>query len=312
MKNQKIKTIFIGTPEFGARAFEALIKATEFEFLAAITQPDKKVGRSQVLTQAPIKQLAGKYDIPVWQPASIADFHLPVSDLDLIVVIAYAQIIPENILKMPKYGCINVHGSLLPKYRGAACIQAPILNGDTSSGITFMLMDKGLDTGPIINQFAVEIKESETAVSLSKKLSRLAEQKIVTALLDYIGGKSKPAPQDDKQASYVKMLRKENGRIDWKLPAEKIERRIRAMKPWPGSFSSLPDQKKIIIHGTEKKFVKTAQHAPGTILEMDNRLIICASDQGLIVTEVQIEGKMPISSKSFLAGYKKYINAKLI
>ena len=165
----KIKTIFIGTPDFALPSLKSLIKDDFFDMVGVITQPDKKVGRKQILTPPPVKEEALKNNIPVWQPESIKNYELPITDIDLIVVTAYAKIIPESILNFPKNGCINVHGSLLPKYRGASCVQAAILNGDEETGVTIMKMDKGLDTGPIIYQESIKIGPEDTAGSLYYK-----------------------------------------------------------------------------------------------------------------------------------------------
>lgn len=314
MKNKKLKTVFIGTPDFGERALLALIDSKEFEILAAITQPDKKVGRKQTLTPPPIKVLAEKNNIPVFQPDKIKniDFNIDynIDYLDLIVVIAYAQIIPKHILSFPKYGCINVHGSLLPYCRGASCVQGPILDGEKESGITIMKMDKGLDTGPVIAQHKISLVKNETTGSLFEKLSILAEQKIVTTLLDYVHGKLEPKKQNEVKACYSRTLNRKDGQINWSWSAEKIERFVRAMQPWPKAFSFLPDRKKIIFHKVSAEFIDTT-FEPGAIFNKNNNLVINAKNRALIIKKLQIEGKKPISGEEFLRGHSKYLNTSL-
>ena len=192
MTNKKIKTIFIGTPDFGIPVLISLISDKNFDILGVITQPDKKVGRQQILTETPIKKIASSYNIKVWQPKKLKEFADEIKKLepDLIVVVAYAQILPKAILEIPKYSCINIHGSLLPKYRGAACIQAAILNGDEETGITIMKMDEGLDTGPIIAQEKIAIETNDTGEKIFNKLSELAVEKAAPIILDYIDNKS--------------------------------------------------------------------------------------------------------------------------
>ncbi|MDP3043507.1 MAG: methionyl-tRNA formyltransferase, partial [bacterium] len=247
MSHTKIKTIFIGTSDFGIPALRALAKDKQFEIIAVITQPDKPTGRKQILTPPPIKAEAEKYQIPIFQPEQIKNLQTEISaqgecasgaknlKSDIIIVAAYAQIIPEEILNLPKYGCINIHGSLLPKYRGAACVQAAILNGDGQTGVTIMKMDKGLDTGPILWQDKINIESRDTAGALYEKLSRLGAKILPIVIKKYIAGVIKPIAQDNARASYVKRLKKQDGLIDWAKSAVEIERFIRAMAPWPSA-----------------------------------------------------------------------------
>ena len=232
---------------------------------------------------------------------------------DAILVIAYAQIIPEKILSIPKYGCINVHGSLLPKYRGASCIQAPILNGDKETGITIMKMDKGLDTGPIIKQEKIDIDEKETSESLSKKLSLLGSKILIPVLLEYIEGKITPKNQDEKMASYVKIIKKNDGHIDWLKSNTEIERLIRAMQPWPIAYSLIDkeDLKKINIFESEKLLIKEKSLKPGQIFLFNNELAIKCGVNALIIKKLQLSGKKLISGHEFINGYMSYIGKLL-
>ncbi|MEK7097541.1 MAG: methionyl-tRNA formyltransferase [Patescibacteria group bacterium] len=302
----KIKTIFIGTPDFALPSLKSLLQDDFFDIVGVITQPDKKVGRKQILTPPPVKELALKNNIPVWQPESIKNYQLPITDLDLIVVAAYAKIIPESILNYPKYGCINVHGSLLPKHRGASCVQAAILNGDKETGITIMKMDKGLDTGPIIYQESVAIEPKDTAGSLYYKLSDLGGKILPETVRKYINGELAAVPQDDANANYVGMLKKEDGKIDWSKDAEFNERFIRAMQPWPGAFSSV-DELGMKITEVEHKPVKADKYQQGELFLYENKLAIQCGKDALLISRLQLEGKKECGSDEFLRGYNGYI-----
>lgn len=302
----KIKTIFIGTPDFALPSLKSLIQDDFFDVVGVITQPDKKVGRKQILTPPPVKEEALKNNIPVWQPESIKNYQLPITNLDLIVVTAYAKIIPESMLNLPKYGCINVHGSLLPKYRGASCVQTAILNGDKETGVTIMKMDKGLDTGPIIYQEAIGIGPKDTAGSLYYKLSDLGGKILPGAVKKYINGELAAVPQDDAKANYVGMLKKEDGKIDWSKNAEFNERFIRAMQPWPGAFSSV-DGLNIKITEVENELIKTSNYQQGELFLHENRLAVQCGKDALLINKLQLEGKKESSSDEFLRGYKGYI-----
>jgi len=306
---KKIKIIFIGTPEFGVLALKSLISDKFFYISSVITQGDKKVGRKHIITFPPIKTEALKHNISVFQPEKIKNFTKKIKKMapDLIIVIAYSQIIPEDILKIPKYGCINVHGSLLPKYRGAACIQASIINGDKESGITIMKMDKGLDTGPILHKEKVELDNEETAGSLSIKLSLLAGKTLVPVLKKYIEKKIKPRNQDDNKSSYVGKLSKKDGEINWHDEAEKLEKIIRAMNPWPGAWTKYDSY---IIKIKKAEILKTdyAYKVGQTFLYNNELAIKCGSD-ALILKIIQLEGKKETSSKDFIKGNNYIIGA---
>jgi len=304
----KIRTIFIGTPDFGVPALEALIASSDFEVIAALTQGDKKIGREQIISQPPIKVCALKNHIPVFQPEKINNFFEELKNLqpDLIIVAAYAQIISEEILNLTKYGCLNIHASLLPKYRGAACIQAAILNGDAETGVTIMKMDKGLDTGDIIKQFPIKISGDDTAEILFDKLSKLGGEIIVPTLLEFIAGKITPQKQDEAAASYVKILKKEDGKINWQDSAEKIERQVRAMYSWPGAFGELRinnEELKIIkIIKASSKILEINNKKVGEVFLHKNQLAVQCGENALIIETLQMAGKKVLSSEEFLRG----------
>ncbi len=305
---EKIKTIFIGTPDFAVPSLKSLIKDERFEIISVITQPDKKIGRKQLVTPSPVKIEAKKHNIPILQPDKIIDLKSKILNLkpDIIIVIAYAQIIPEEILTLPKYGVINIHGSLLPKYRGASCIQAAILNGDNESGITIMKMDNGLDTGPILKSISMKILPSDTADSLYDKLSKLGAETLIPIILKYISGEIKLEPQNDKKASYVGMLNKRDGEINWSKPADEIERFIKAMYAWPGAWTKI-ENKKIKILEVNNKILTINNYKNGELFLYNNVLAIQCGKNALVIKKIQIEGKKEMSSEEFLRGHKNYI-----
>ncbi len=304
----RLSLIFIGTPDFALPSLEALKKDGRFDIMAIITQPDKKAGRKQVLTPPPVKEFALKNNIPVWQPEKIREFVLPEAPIDLIVVAAYAQILPERILNLPKLGCINVHGSLLPKYRGASCVQAAILDGEEKSGVTIMKMDKGLDTGPILARAEIRIADDETGGSLYEKLARLGGEILPGTLIAYAGGEIRPAPQDDSKASYAGILKKEDGRIDWSKPAEEIERFVRAMRPWPGAFTSLKIKDKISklkILAVGYSPIPENKRKSGELFLHNGKLAVRCGRDALVIERLQPEGKKEMAAEEFLRGYRE-------
>ena len=314
---KKIKTIFMGTPEFACPGFEALIKNSSFELVGVFTQPDKPVGRKQILSSPPVKNLALKYQLPIFQPEKIKNQTEIIKNLepDLIVVIAYGKIIPPDILNIPLYGCINVHASLLPKYRGAACLNAPILNGDAETGITIMKMDAGLDTGPIIKQVKIALSDRETLEELHDKLANLGAQVLPTTIKDFIEGKIKPTAQTDEQASYVKMLAKKDGQINWQKSAREIERMIRGLNPWPGTYGLTKENKILKILAVKNKVgvddSTTKNYQPGQFFLAGNELAIKCGQDYLIILELQIEGGKALDAKTFLSGHQNLLGEVL-
>ncbi len=305
----------MGTPEFGARSLEALINSDFFEIIAVVTQPDKKVGRGLELSTSAIKKVAQRYQLKIHQPEKIRQEAALIKELqpDLIVVAAYGQIIPASILGIPKYGCINVHGSLLPKYRGAACIQAPILNGERFSGITIMKMDEGLDTGPILAQKKIRLAKDETASSLHDKLAELGAPLLLKTLVRYIKGRVKPKKQRSRYASYVKMLKKEDGHINWHHSAEEIERLTRAFNPWPGAYGYLSDEGLKInqvlfkLWAVRPKPLKINKYKVGQLFLYESALAVQCGHNALVVVELQLEGRKVMEVDSFLRGNQNII-----
>ncbi len=304
-KNKNIRVIFMGTPEFACPGLSRLIAAPELEIVGVFTQPDKPVGRKQLLTPPPIKELALKHGIKVFQPEKIRPEAETIRNLkpDLIVVIAYGKIIPQEILDIPTFGCVNVHASLLPKYRGAACLNAPILNGDKETGVTIMLMEAGLDTGPILRQTRMELSGSETLETVHDKLSELGANQLVPTLLDFMAGKIKPQTQDDSQASYIKTLKKEDGRIDFNKSAVEIERMIRAYNPWPGTYTEINGEILKII-AVEHAAATINKVEPGQLFIDGGRLLIQCGQNALVILKLQLAGKKIMNADEFMNGYK--------
>lgn len=311
--SNKIRTIFMGTPEFAVPALKALLDDDNFLVVGVVTQPDKKAGRKQILTPPPVKVAAEASGIPVWQPASIKNYQLPVSDIDLIVVVAYAQIIPELLLNFPKFGFVNVHGSLLPKYRGASCIQAAIADGEDETGVTIMKMDKGLDTGPIIFQAKIRIEADDTSGSVYHKLSELGARILPASLKKYISGEIIPQEQESAKASYVGMLKKDDGRIAWGDKASAIERFVRSRQPWPGAWTKIKtDGQRIVkINETEHDVLATNAHGQGEVFLQDGKLAVQCGQDALVIKKIQLEGKKEMETEEFLRGYAKFAGETL-
>lgn len=305
--NIKRRIIFMGTPEFAVPGLTRLIESSDFEIVGIFTQPDKPVGRKQILTPPPIKKLASAHNLKIFQPEKIKTEVETIRNLspDLIVVIAYGKIIPQAILDLPTFACLNVHASLLPKYRGAACLNAPILNGDQETGVTIMKMEAGLDTGPILRQAKIKLDGSETLEMVHDKLSNLGAELLIPTIYDYLARKITPQIQDDSQASYIKILNKEDGKIDWTRPALEIERMVRAYNPWPGTYTTSGGKIiKIISVGHEA--LKINDHKIGQSFINNGRLAIQCGQDSLLILKLQLEGGRVLSVEEFLRGHKLF------
>ncbi len=309
-----MKIIFIGTPEFGAIILEGLIKAN-FGPVLVITAPDKPVGRKQILTPPLVKVIAQKYNIPIAQPEKIGNFKLEIGNLqpDLIIVAAYSQILPKKILEFPKYGCLNVHPSLLPKYRGASPIQYAILNGDTETGVTIMFMDEKMDHGEVISNIKYQISKRITYPELLKELAELGVKLLIETIPKWIKGGIKPKPQDESKATFTKILKKEDGKVDWKKSAEEIERQIRAFTPWPGTFALFGGKSFKILKAEVLKQTKNGPFGePGkTFLAPDDKIAVQTGKDFLIIEELQLEGKRKMTTSEFLKGHQNFVGVIL-
>lgn len=300
-----MKIVFMGTPEFGAMILEGLCKAN-LKPVLVITAPDKPVGRKQIITPPPVKIMAQQYRISVvLQPAKILDSRFQILDSkpELIVVAAYGEILPQEILTIPKYGCLNIHPSLLPKYRGATPVQSAILNGDKETGLTIILMDEQIDHGPILSQKKTIIGPNETTSQLHDRLALMGSELLIDAIPDWIREKIKLRPQDDKKATYTKILTKKDGEINWTRPAQEIERQIRAFCPWPGAYTFW-EREAVKI----KNFKKTKVRKKILLKILEARL----QNHKLIIEKVQAEGKKPMNFKDFLRGNQDFLENKTI
>ncbi|MFB0775980.1 methionyl-tRNA formyltransferase [Aeromonas salmonicida] len=298
----KLKLIFAGTPDFAARHLAALL-SSDHEVVAVYTQPDKPAGRGQKLTASPVKELALTHNLPVYQPASLrkeeAQAELASLGADLMVVVAYGLILPKVVLDTPRLGCINVHGSLLPRWRGAAPIQRSIWAGDTETGVTIMQMDVGLDTGAMIRKVTCPIAADETSTSLYDKLAELGPQALVETLNAMAAGETAAEAQDDALANYAEKLSKEEARIDWSMEAVAIERCIRAFNPWPISWFEVAGQ---TIKVWQAEVVDSEHSQPaGTLLKADKQGIDIATGLGVLrLLTLQPPGKKAMSVSDLL------------
>lgn len=307
-----MKVVFMGTPDFAVDALQAIIEAGH-EVTAVVTQPDKPKGRGKEMQATPVKTCALEHHIPVFQPVKVKEPEaveiLRSYEADIFVVVAFGQILSEEILQMPKYGCVNIHASLLPKYRGAGPIQWAIIDGEKETGITIQQMDKGVDTGDILFQSVVPIDAKETGESLFEKLAKAGAALIVEALPKIEAGEVTPRKQDESLASHAKMLQKSMSRIDWNRKAAELDCLIRGMISWPGASSG--------YHGKTLKIWQQEPVAkdqlpaealagaePGTVIAVEKDAIYVQTGEGALkLTEVQLEGKKRMAVKDFLLGY---------
>lgn len=306
-----MRVVFMGTPEFAVPTLEALI--AHHEVIAVVTQPDKPKGRGKAMACPPVKETAMAHDIPVYQPVRVREesFVGTLRELqpDVIVVVAFGQILPESILNIPPYGCINVHASLLPKYRGAAPMQWAIINGEKETGITTMYMAKGLDTGDMIDTVVIPIDPKETGETLHDKLSAVGGKLILQTLEELEAGTAKRIPQDDAKSSYAGMLTRALGEIDWTKSAVEIERLIRGLNSWPSAYTYLHGKTLKIwdadVAQSDARQEETAlsKTAPGTVTAVKKDCFYVQTGDGqLKVNEVQLQGKKRMSVQAFLLG----------
>jgi methionyl-tRNA formyltransferase len=321
-----LRIIYMGTPDFAVPALEALIRGTApgavlpagYEIAAVITRPDKPSGRKREIVYSPVKQVALAHGLPVWQPGSLKKAEnqeaLAAYRADLFIVAAFGQILPQAVLDLPRYGTLNIHASLLPKYRGSSPISAAILQGEQETGITIMLLDAGVDTGPILFKRALPLRGDETTASLTPRLAELGAATLLEALPLWIGGQLVPQPQDHALATHTRMLTKEDGRIDWSRPAETLARAVRAYIPWPNAYTTWRGKQLKILSALP--IANGQGEPPGTvalaILPEGARALRIATGQGsLLVEQVQLEGKRAMSADEFVRGYAQIVGTVL-
>ena len=310
----------MGTADFGGPCLEALLGLREHQVVGVVTQPDRPVGRRQELTPPPIKALALEHGLPVFQPEKIRrpEAVAPLRELapELIVVVAYGQILPKDVLSLPALGCMNVHASLLPRWRGASPIQAALLAGDEFTGVTTMLIDEGLDSGPMLLWERVDIDPDDNAATLHDKLSALGADLLLKTIGGLVGGTLHPTPQPVDGVAHASKIRKEDGLVDWTQPARQIRNRLRAFTPWPGLFTFLPTDSgprvlKIWLAGVETKPAMDDVVA-GTVIRADPGGIAIATGDGVLIgRELQIEGGRRMSAEEFLRGHRLPAGTKL-
>ncbi len=304
-----MKIVYMGTPDFAVEPLEELIRAGH-EITMVITQPDREKGRGKAVVMSPVKECALRHGIPVFQPVKIREEEsvrkLSEVPADLFVVAAFGQILPESILKMPRFGCVNIHASLLPKYRGAAPIQWAILNGDQETGITIMQMGIGLDDGDILLQKKIAIGQGETGDGLFEKLKFLGAKALLEAIPLIESGSITPVKQDEEKATHVKKITKEMGKIDWTLPADRIERSVRALNSWPSAYTSVNGKSLKIWNSSVVNMTDVSQNdmEPGTVISVkkDSFTVLTGTD-ALMIHEVQLEGKKRMNVHDFLLGF---------
>jgi methionyl-tRNA formyltransferase len=310
------RVVFMGTPAFAVPALEALLAATDLTLVAVVTQPDRPAGRGKTLQQSPVKQRALAANLPVLQPEKLRApgvfEQLAAYAPDLIVVAAFGQILRQNVLSLPRFGCINVHASLLPRWRGAAPIQAAIRAGDTETGITIMQMDAGLDTGAMLHKAVVSIAANETGDSLHNKLAPLGGSALISVLPGYLAGSVQPEAQPNGDFGYAAMLKKEDGQIDWAQPALQIDRQVRALYAWPGAYSQWQNAQIKILPATDSASqVGAGSAAPGQVIRLEKALWVGTGDGLYRLGRLQVPGKSQVSATDFANGQPQFVGSQL-
>ncbi|RMH37155.1 MAG: methionyl-tRNA formyltransferase [Nitrospirae bacterium] len=306
-----MRVVFMGTPEFAVPSLKALLDSRH-EVVGVVTQPDRPRGRGKAVMPSPIKALAQAEGIPVLQPAKMKDPDfldaLKASKPEVIVVVAFGRILPASILALPPRGCINVHASLLPRYRGAAPIQWALIRGETHTGVTTMLMDEGMDTGPILLQEVVPIAPDDTTIELSRRLAEVGGRLLLTTLREWEAGGLVPRPQNHAEATMAPMLKKEDGLIDWTLSAEEIANRVRGLVPWPGAYTFYQESRLTIWKAKPQACdggKSSSDVVPGTILAVEKAAILVATGNGVLaILEIQPANRKRMTVQEFLAGHR--------
>lgn len=293
-----ISIAFFGTHEFGAKILESLTRDDRFSVDLVVTQPDKPVGRKQILTPPPVKLLADKLGIKTEQPESLKNFHLEKEVFDVAVTAQYGLLIPSHLFEETKHGFVNVHTSLLPKYRGASPIQTALINGETETGVTIMIMDAGMDTGDILSQEKITINPDETYPELDTRLATTGSRLLLKTLPDYIEGNIAPQKQDETKVTVCKKLSRDDGKIDWSKTTEEIYNLYRGTTPWPGIWTILGDTRVKLIE------IKPAQFSiePGLIHTSEDKIYVGTKNGSIEITKIQFEGKQMMNVNACLAG----------
>jgi methionyl-tRNA formyltransferase len=306
------RIVFMGTPVFAVPVLEAL--ADTHQLVGVVTQPDRPAGRGRRLTPSCVKEVALERGLPLSQPQSLrtpeAVAHLATWEPDVIAVAAFGQILRQNVLDLPPHGCLNVHASLLPRWRGAAPVPAAILTGDEVTGVTIMRMDVGLDTGPILAQREESIRPDDTQAMLENRLARLGAELLLEVLPAYLAGDLLPRPQPAEGATYAGQLRKEDGRLDWARAAIELDRRVRAFTPWPGAFTTWRGRRLKVLRAASSPEWR-GDAPPGTVFALADGLAVATGEGALCLEEVQLAGKRPIDVTAFLRGQRDFLGSQL-
>jgi methionyl-tRNA formyltransferase len=304
------RLVFMGTPEFAVPVLKALVG--QYQVVAVVTQPDRVAGRGRRAKSPPVKKTALAHDLPVLQPPSLrqSEAAAELRELvpDVIVVAAFGQILPPDVLAIPPYGCVNVHASLLPRYRGAAPIAAAILAGEEQTGVTLMLMDEGMDTGPILAQAECEIETHDTTGSLSVKLAHLGADLLLETLPRWLEGQIAAQPQDDGLATYCQTTTKKDGLLDWSLPATDLWLRVRAYHPWPGTYTYWQGKLLKILRARPVTIDLSGEEL-GRVISLDDRVAVVTGTDALLLEEVQLAGKKAMAVQEFIRGQRDFIGS---
>ena len=313
----KKRVIFMGTPEFAVPALEALLDEG-YNVVAAYTQPDKEAGRGRHVALSPVKELALSRGLAVVQPETLKDrsvvAHIADAKPDLIVVAAYGRIITSEILALPEFGCVNIHPSLLPRYRGPSPIASAILRGDDVTGVTIMVMNKGMDTGPVLTQSTVSVAAEDTAGSLTMKLAGVGARLLIETLPQWFAGIIKPQPQDESRATYTRVIAKEDGKMDWNLTALELWRCVRAYDPWPGCYTWWRERRLKVIEAIPLPGGKSEEKGKVVALlaEAKTAVGVQTRDGILGLVKLQLEGKRAMSAGEFIRGQRDFVGSLLL
>ena len=314
MSEQALRIVFMGTPAFAVPSLDSLLKRGH-DVVGVFTQPDRRAGRGRRLRASPVKEFAEKHGLPVFQPSSLrsdAETCAKIADMkpDAIVVAAYGLFLPKVVLESPKYGCLNIHPSLLPKYRGPSPVISAILEGEETSGVTIMLLDEGMDTGPVLAQKKATIGNEETSDELTLRLFELGADLLVQTLDDWVGERITLSSQNDDEATITRLLKREDGLLDWSGSASAIERRIRAFTPWPGTFTTWDGRTLKVLSGRSTS--KDSGAVPGSVLDCEGGRVAVATGSGALeLLEVQIEGRARSKAADFARGQRDFIGSIL-
>ncbi len=304
----------MGTPDFSLPVLESLVNSRH-EVVGVYTRPDRPAGRGRQLVSSPVKQAAVAAGIPVREPRSLRE-ETSASELaalrpDLVVVAAFAYILPPEVLGVPRYGCLNVHPSLLPRYRGPSPVATALLNGDTETGVSIMLMDSGLDTGPVLAAERVSIGDEDTTGSLTRRLFEVGARLLLVAIDDWLDGRLRPAPQRESEVSVSSRITAHEGKLDWSLPAAVLDRKVRAYHPWPGGHTVWKGQRLKVHRATPLSLA--VSEPPGTVVELKQPFCVGAStgDGVLALRSVQLEGKREVTAEEFIRGHRDFLGSRL-